>query len=477
MLKTYSQTHIKTPIIPVNQTFAELQTIGPKLDYKAICTFAALGFFLDDETYYENLKVLKPGNEYTLTNDHFKEKQSWFDWYHDPKYKSFNKWVDEFSDLFEGIIDEQTKNHHVILPLSGGLDSRTQAVAFKRLGKQITTYSYSFKNGHPEARYGDKISKKCGFHFHPLTVQEGYLWSCIDDLAHINHCYTDFTHPRQMAFVDRFPAMGEIFSLGHWGDVLFDNMGLPDNMTLQEQVNLLLKKLIKKSGWELAERLWSYWELEGCFEDYITQRIRDLLKSIDIQNPNARLRAFKSLHWAPRWTSVNLGIYGKALPVSLPYYDDRMCRFICNIPERYLAGRQIQIAYIKKHAPELAKITWQDHRPYNLYSYRKNRIPWNLPYRSWQKAKNTIKNLSGRPTIQRNWELQFLGEENQGQLYAWLMNKSGIKELLPQEIPEEFLWKFQNIDSVKYSHSVGMLLTLSVWNHLYNRNPKKEKNS
>jgi len=68
-----------------------------------------------------------------------------------------------------------------------------------------------------------------------------------------------------------------------------------------------------------------------------------------------------------------LSIFENYKPITLPYYDNRMCEFICTIPEDYLKGRQLQIAYIKQRNPDLAKLTWQDKRPYNLYNYQKRR--------------------------------------------------------------------------------------------------------
>jgi len=126
------------------------------------------------------------------------------------------------------------------------------------------------------------------------------------------------------------------------------------------------------------------------------------------QNANAQLRAFKSLFWAPRWTSVNLAIFEEAQPMALPYYDNRMCEFICTVPEKYLSGRQIQIEYIKMRMPALAKITWQEQKPFNLFTYHFNKFPYNFPYRSLDKMKRI---LAPKKHIQRNWELQFLGKK------------------------------------------------------------------
>src|SRR5690606_14693165 len=240
---------LKTPIIPTKPTFiGEPQT----LDYKAICVFAALGFFLDDDTFYTEQKALRLAIEYQIENGKITSQKPYFNWHYNPVERPLQHIVQEFVQLFERIIDEQTTNQKVILPLSGGLDSRTQAAALKHLGKEVNSYSYQFKNGHNETAYAKNIAQVCDFPFQAWEVPNGYLWRVIDDLSQINGCYSEFTHPRQMAFSGQYKAMGDVFSLGHWGDVLFDDMGVPDDLPLEQQVEELLKKMVKKGGMELA---------------------------------------------------------------------------------------------------------------------------------------------------------------------------------------------------------------------------------
>lgn len=447
---------LKTPIIPTKPIFiGEQQT----LDYKAICVFAALGFFLDDESYYTEQKSFRAATEYHIENGSIISQNPYFKWHYTPVERPLHQILQEFAQLFERIIDEQTTNQKVILPLSGGLDSRTQAAALKYLNKEVNSYSYSFQDGHDEIRYAQKIAQVCNFPFQGWNVPNGYLWHVIDDLAQINNCYSEFTHPRQMAFSGKYKAMGDVFSLGHWGDVLFDDMGIPDDLTLEQQVSVLLKKMVKKGGMELATSLWKQWHLEGDFYEYLYERLKALLQKVNIpESANAQIRAFKSLYWAPRWTSVNLSVFEKERPISLPYYDNRMCEFICSIPEKYLSGRQIQIEYLKLRNPQLASITWQSQKPFNLYNYQYNKLPYNLPYRIWDKVKRSI---STKPFIQRNWELQFLGAENEKQLEDRLFNNQNMAHYVSENLTRDFYQKFKQEDAVYYSHAVSMLLTLS----------------
>lgn len=450
-----------TSIIPVEQTFARVND-NHKPNYEAICIFAAIGFFLDQDTYWKDEIALNPGTNYVIDHNSFVVKSERnFNWQYNPRNISFKTAVDEFTDLFETIVEEQSNKKRVLLPLSGGLDSRTQATALKQLGADVHSYSYSFKNGFKEHAIGKMIAEVCDFKFNPFLIAPNYLWDVIEEMAAINGCYSEFTHPRQMAVVDDFKMMHGEFSLGHWGDVLFDR-GFELKDEKLSELEIIFKKVIKRGGLEVASKLWQAWHLEGDFETYLKQRIQDLLDKIDIADKSAKIRAFKSLYWAPRWTSVSLSFFAHAHPVNLPYYDDRICKFICGIPERYLADRKIQIEYIKNRNPKLAKIKWQDHMPFNLYNYQNPNFINKFSYRLKHKVQREVSSFFGKKYVQRNWEQQFLGPANSNQLESYLFAPDFMK-FLEYDVVSELYDKFKNKDSVFYSHAVSMLLTISLW--------------
>lgn len=456
-------TGIKTEIIPPKPIFVgETKTI----DYKAICIFAATGFFLDQDTYFKEQKVLKPCFNYSVDEQTIVSENKYFKWHYSPVERPFEQVVKEFAVLFEKIIDEQVGDKKVILPLSGGLDSRTQAAALHYLKKNVNSYSYEFENGLVETCFAEKIANVCQFSFEKWIIPKGYLWNDIEKIAGINQCYTEFTHPRQAAVLDKLSNMGDIFCLGHWGDVLFDDMKVEDHLPFDEQVNLMAKKVLKKGGLILGKKLWDSWGIEGDFESYLKERIKQLLKEINIpENANAQIRAFKSLYWAPRWTSVNLSFFESVKPITLPYYDNRMCEFICTIPEKYLAGRQIQIAYLKMRNPALARIAWQDQRPFNLYNYHFNKFPYNFPYRLYKKFD---REFITKNKVVNNYENQFLGTDNESNLTHWLFQNKNFQNFIDSKLTQEIYTNFKGKESLKYSHPVSTLLTLSLFIHLYN---------
>lgn len=452
--------NVKADIIPSKVTFVGEQKT---LDLKAICVFAASGFFLDDDTYYKELKALKPGHNYELNEDKTKiiKQSPYFKWYYEPRNISLKQATEEFTHLFESIIQEQAQNQKVILPLSGGLDSRTQAAALHHLKNNVYSYSYELKNGHPETSYSKKIAEVCQFPFKKMVIPENYLWNHIEEAAQLNGCYSEFTHPRQIAVMSEWQNMGDVFSLGHWGDVLFDDMRVPENLPFQEQVDMLYKKVLKKNGMYLAELLWKGWQIEGNFGDYLRDRIETLLRKIDIpHSANAQIRAFKSLYWATRWTAVNLIYFEKIKPITLPYFDNSMCEFVCRIPEEHLAGRQIQIEYLKMRNPNLAKITWEDKRPFNLYNYHLNKFPYNFPFRVYQKIKNEV---FTKKVVRNNYENQFLGKENDLNLKHWLFENPDFANFVDKNITKEVYQKFTQENHLMYSHTISTLLTLSLF--------------
>lgn len=462
-LKNNKMKEIKTPIIPCRTKF-----IGKKneIDYKAICVFAATGFFLDTDTYYLDQKALQPATKYTISEDDqtILAEEKYFKWHHSPVERSFEQIVNEFALLFESIIEEQVADRKVILPLSGGLDSRTQAAALHYLKKEVHSYSYEFENGLNETYFAKKIAKTCQFPFEEWIIPKGYLWNSIEKIATINQCYTEFTHPRQAAVLDNFSKMGDVFCLGHWGDVLFDDMNVDDNLVLEEQVNLMFKKVLKKGGLLLGKKLWNSWGIQGDFETYLKERIENLLREINItESANAQIRAFKSLYWAPRWTNVNLSIFESSKPITLPYFDNRMCEFICSVPEKYLAGRQIQIAYLKMRNPQLAKIAWQDHRPFNLYNYHWNKFPWNFPYRLYKKID---REFITKNKVVNNYENQFKGFDNDYNLKFWLFQNKDFQNFIDPILVESMYEKFLGKNELKYSHPISTLLTLSLFSKI-----------
>ena len=470
---------ISKSIIPIKQTFYHLKNkkviawrnvLKDDLDFKAITSFCALGFMLDDDTFSSKIKVCKPAVEYQLNNQQeiIEVKNGW-KWNYEPEERSFKNVLSEFTELFERIIHESTFEKSVLLPISGGLDSRTLIVPIPNR-KNLTLASYEFENGILETCYGKKIAVHFDIPIFTQKIPKGYIWDTINKTAEQNECFTDFLHPRQVVALNNWKGLGETVLLGHWGDVLFDTHAESGHYSLDDQVNLLQKKILHKGGVELACDLWKHWGLRGSFMSSIFERLDFLYRGIEIDHPSARIRAFKSLYWAPRWTSVNLSLFSSLGKVIVPYYHDDMCKFICTVPERLLKGRKIQIEYIKKNLPFAATIPWEEYYPLNLNNYKWFNNPLYYPVRVIRKLNRITKTqlFSQSEKVIRNWELQFLGSINITRLKKHLTDNKSLLEFIPESISTNYINKFQK-NPIKYAHPLSMLVTLALFFQRNNR--------
>lgn len=420
----------------------------------ALSNWFATGFFLGKETFISN----------ETYNDLKYDLK--INWNRTKKQEKIEYFVKSFSELFEKIIHEKIENENIILPLSGGLDSRTLAVSLRDY-RNITVISYEFDGGIAETDYAEKIAKIYGWDFHRYIIKNGYLWNKLEEISNINKCQTEFTHPRQMAIIDDILPLGDVIASGQWGDVLFNTFGLNQYVHFDNQFEYIKKLITKPGGIELSEILWKNWGQNGTFNSYFKERIEYEYAKLTAIDPNSKIREFKTLHWAKRWANSNLKVFSSNMKMILPYYDKRMLSFVSRIPENYLSGRKIQIEYVKNHAKEVAKVPWQQY-DLNLYQYKFFNSLY-LPKRVYNYTKRFLNRriLNKKEIIQRNWELQFLGYENDKNLKMWLFETEELYTIIPKNVVKNFYRKFKNNDPIKYSHPISMLLTLAVWTKKY----------
>ena len=420
------------------------------LNKKSLSEWFATGFFFNQQSINHNTEDFIGYNAPTIK------------WHYSPQYSTFDDTLKKFSKLFEELINRKIEGHKIILPLSGGLDSRTLAAAL--IGKKnVTAFSYEFVDGIKETEYARKIAEVCDWDFQAFKIPRSYLWNKIDVLSDINQCQTEFTHPRQMAVMNEISHLGDLLLSGSMGDLLFDSFNLPFNSDLDKQSEYLFRLITKAGGMEIASRLWEVWHMDNIFSKYLYNRIKHMLREIDIDHPSSRIRSFKVMYYVKNWTNINMKVFSHFNDVYAPYHDNEMCEFVCTIPEDILSGRKLQIEYIKNKSPELARIPWQ---PYDLdlFNYQKFNGQY-FPRRIFRFIKRQLKHniFKYSPFIERNWELQFLGQENEKYLKYWLFENPAMNDLIPKNIIDDFYNKFIEIDPVKYSHTISMLITLSVW--------------
>lgn len=497
-----------------------------QLDWHGLTGFFGCGFFPEDRTFYEDVRILRPATHYifSVTGEQLSAKRYW-DWHHEPDYRrTYDDTVAEFADIFGKVMCEllggglQTTDHgprtsevgsqrsvvsshtsRIALPISGGLDSRCTVAAVPGLRDHGTTgprdqwsavsgqwsnrlwaYSYGYSDDSVETRIARQVAQARGLPFEAFTI-EPYLFDRLDQILGAVEGFQDITQCRQAFIADQLRQNADYVIAAHWGDVWLDDMGLvgtrpQDHRTTGPQgsksvvssqlsgspvIDHTLKKMAKRGrAWLLenvcAPRLGKETP-EPLLREFVESGMRPLS---EIENPDFRVKAFKTDHWSFRWTLASIRMFqGSAFP-RLPFYDTRLADFFCTVPSEYVAGRRLQIDYLKRFAPDLARIKWQA-RDANLFSHRRSPL-WSFPKRALSKAART---LSGKQAVERNWEVQFGGKAGRANLENWLTRR-GLKVhefVVPSRVQSLVNDFYDRWPDPELGYTVSMLLTFSTW--------------
>ena len=437
---------IDVPIVTENLTF-----IGRKdqLDLEAISIFLATGSFLNDTTYFKGLKSLKPGHRYVVdTSGNYTIQQRWFDWNKQVSITNMNDAVDALHELLLSEIDLSSK---YLVPLSGGLDTRCLAAALS--SRDTKSFSYSYTNGYKEHSIGAKIARSKSFSHRNFVIDNEYFWEDFEKILEISNGEVNPFFGRQYSMKNFLSEnKNRRLLLGHGGDILFSNRGIRNDHGYEGLALLVVEDMLEKGGLKLAEDFWQLHGLQGTFKEYFLSVVEENLRSYNILDSNKLLRAFKIENRLNRFTMPTVKFYGDIDKV-LPFISCKAIRLTVDIEERLLSGRKIQIEYLKRQNPDLAKIVWQEHRPFNLYTYRLDRPPINIAYRMYDYARRK----SCNEYIQRNWELQ-MGNTNALKILRDYFD-ANASELISKELSSKYIDLF-TLDRNQYAHCLGVLLSL-----------------
>ena len=381
-----------------------------RLDWDAIAGFFAFGFFPEDRTFFEDVRILRPASHSVFDETGtFVSSERYAEWSHRPDTRrSYADTVDAFAAAFHDVLDEMSEERgRLAVPISGGLDSRSTVAALTRPGRRgdaaLWSYSYGYAPDSPETRIAGRVAAARGLPFRALTVGP-YLFEKLDRVLACVEGFQDVTQARQAIVGDLLAHESDAVLAAHWGDVWLDDMGageapLPEGAV----VDHALAKISKRGrGW-LLDKLVAPRRKEPA-DPLLREFVAGELRRVgDIEEPDFRVKAFKTEQWSFRWTLASIRMYQAGAFPRLPFYDTRLTDFFATVPTAFMKDRGLQIDYLKRFAPDLARIQWQAYGT-NLYRLPHYRT-WTLPARAARKA---LRVLSGRGPAERNWEVQFL---------------------------------------------------------------------
>ena len=292
-------------------------------------------------------------------------------------------------------------------------------------------------------------------------VIPAYLFERLPEITRTLHGCQDVTMARQMSVNAWVHERADAVLSGLWGDVWNDQMGLADGLPAKDTVAVYTFKKMAKRGYTWLIKHLHIPGLENTsIEEMLVQWIGSgLSRFAHIEDSDFRIKAYKTAQWSFRWSNASLRGFDPGGVARVPYYDTDLIDFFCTVPTAFVRDRRLQIDHIKRYAPELARIRWQQAEA-NLHLASSGY--WiSLPRRAFRKA---LRLATCQRPIQRNWEAQFLSQTGREGLQRWLLRPGlALHEFAsPREIAT-LLEEMYARPTAANGYTVSMLLTFSAW--------------
>ena len=435
----------------------------PDLDWEALTGFCAYGFCPADRTFLADVRILRPATHYRFdARVRLLSAERYWQWHYEPDHgRAYDATVDAFAERFQAVMDDLLADGHIALPISGGLDSRSTVAAVRPgspVVERVWSYSYGYGDDSVETRIAGQVAAARGLNFHAFTVQP-YLFARLPRVLASVEGFQDITQARQATVVDAIGAHCDYVIAAHWGDVYLDDMGVGD--APGALVAMAAHKFHKPgSDWLLAHLGRPHLGRAETEEMLHGLLAAELARIPALGDADFTIKALKAEQWSARWTTASLRMYQSAAFPRLPFYDTRLIDFFTTVPTAYVAGRRLQIDYLRRAAPDLARVPWQA-TGRDLFDDG-GFSPRVLTQRVARKARAVA---TGRRVLERNWEVQFLGRDGRAGLNEWLLRPGRrLHALVPAPAVADLLASFERDPwADKRSYAVAQLLTLSAW--------------
>ncbi len=430
------------------------------LDWVAITGFCGFGFYPEDRTMYDDVRVLRPATctVFDERGEAVRETRYW-NWTHEPQqHRSDDDFLDEFDEIWSRTIATQLNGRRAVMPLSGGLDSRTLfAAATQRSGLVTTpvrTLTYGYSRSSVEIRISQQVAAARGQHAAEYVI-EPYLLDRIDEVLDTVEGFGGLSFTRQAGVSDELSHLGDHVVGGHWGDVWFDtSLTSPPGDGPVDLVAAAHLRFAKRGREWLLDNVCA-----PHLDDDPETVLRDLLRAElgrvpDLSDPDMTLKALKTEQWSFRWTLPSVRAYQLGVPTLLPFYANDVVDYFLRVPSTRLPGRRLQTAYLRRHHPDLAAITWQD-TGMSLYERR-----WEPAVALGRRAvAKAVRVALRRKAIERNWEIQYLGGDRPQRVQAMLTG-SGERLGFSARLVEAFMDDFLASPNAGNGYALDTLLTL-----------------
>jgi len=334
------------------------------MDEIATKEFLLTGYVTGSETLFPNVKQLQAGECLWVEKCDRKPDITTYRYYRYVHHDFFNASEKDLYPLmdqmlvnvFERLL-ESTNGRTLVIPLSGGLDSRLIVAMLKRLGREnVICFSYGRK-GNWESEISRKVAKKLGYQweFVHYTRHKWYEWFQ-SDKRHDYFQYADGLS--SLAHIQDWPAVWElkkagiisedaVFVPGHTGDFICGGH-IPHNFTSMQHVG---KDEVVKAIWKKHYSLWDWSKQSEKLCPIFKERVLSQLSGMPMDTPEDAANAFECWEWQERQAKFIVNscrVYEFwGYDWRIPLWDNEMMDFWARVPLKLRLGKRLYDGFLK----------------------------------------------------------------------------------------------------------------------------------
>lgn len=382
--------------------------------------YLAAGHVTGNKTLLKNISQIGAGEIVELSGKEVKIA-TYFRFLPETKWtESFEKTVDRFLEILENDyrnIIKGLNGRTVVIPLSGGYDSRSIASMFKRLGYQnVICYSFG-QNGSPEMTTSKKIADTLGYKWFFIEttpeIVKGFAVSddfikYVDFAANVSSFYIiqDFFAVRKIRNEKLVPD-DAVFMPGHSGDTLGGS-------------NFLELISGRESDSEMMDKI-----INHRFDlNKISSKTLDLIRKIIVlqfdksYNPAIWFDYWCQKEWNPKMFANGVRSYEFfGYKFLLPLWGKNLLEFFSNLPLEYRMSKELYEFTLETRIYEPLGVNFTPERRKNF----KHSIPIS------QQIKNYIKGLLPQSFVYRNFRYDPINAKLYTQELRNNMEGKGVK--------------------------------------------------
>lgn len=259
----------------------------------------------------------------------------------------------------------------ILLPISGGLDSRAMAglLADSGFSGDVLAYSYGQASSR-DVRYGRAIAKKLGYRHVTIPSPDDLVTQHMHEAA----WYFDAEWSAELNWGPRFshchPSLGNTSShvvlSGMFGDlILGEFLGAGNYRQLCGDMHCPLEELVQiffkcnlEYGSLLKTRDLFQDEIASSVLDELLEIVRNTISPLESQRPFFALNRSEFLHRQRRHTATVAQSLEYDRKVITPFLDRDVVDFATRIPYEHLRGKTLYKHVIRDHLPVVAAIPY-----------------------------------------------------------------------------------------------------------------------